>query len=211
MPHYAFTQAPRWKQALAVICLLYVLGVWVLPLLMLPFVHILPFVHQTTVLERLPASVIGTSFLIVAFLVLNGATPRARGAASGGKQGNANWKGAVSHWLGVFAGLAMFTYTAAAFSGNLFGLAAKILPREPYSAKVVIDAASHSGSRYRSVTLEYNDPVSGARSYLVLSARLFDYPAFQPGDVVELRGYSTLIGIYVTGFALLEDAQKRSG
>jgi hypothetical protein len=192
------SKEPAWQRVLVIAFTVYALLVWALPALMLPFANVLPYVHERTVFERLPFSVAGTALVVLAFVVLERARRPARSATAGSRWGD------LGPWAGVVAGFALATYAGASLSANLFGLAAKLLPHEAYRVRVTIESADHSGSsRYRAVELAYKDPASGERRYLVLSKRLFDYPDFQLGDVVELRGRSTLVGIYIEEFALL--------
>lgn len=178
-------------------CASYALVVWVLPVFMLPIVNVLPFVHERDLLHRLSFSVAG-SLLIVASLVALDLRRIARATASVGS----TWQ-KVKHRVGIALGLAMFTYLGADLSANTLGLAAKLLPGEPYRETVVLSAVAFSGSRYKSASVEYLDSRIGAGRYLVLSKRLFEYPAFTPGDVVELTGKSGPVGIYVNELRLV--------
>ncbi len=192
-----FSQLPKWRQALLVVCLAYVTIVWALPVFMLPFVNVLPFVHERSVLERLPFSIVGSALLLLTLFAASGERLTPGGTVSGGLRQKA------AHWVGVIAGLAMFTFSGAALSANIFGLAAKFLPHENYRSTVVIDSADHHGSRRGWVSLEYKESTAGEARHLVISRQLFDYPVLQPGDRVELRGERSLIGVYVTELSLL--------
>lgn len=187
---------PKWKQAVAIACLAYAAVVWALPVFMLPFVNILPFVHERTVIERLPVSIAGSVLFVLALIAMNGGRIPPKPNFFSRKRER------VIHWLGVSAGLAMFTYVGAALSANTLGIVAKVLPGDVFEAVVVLRATDYSGSRYKSVWLEYKEPESGEMQHLILSKRLFEYPELKPGDTVQLRGERTMIGIYINGFSL---------
>lgn len=187
-----------WKQAIAIACALYFLFVWIAPVLMLPFVNVLPFVQERDVYERLMFSVLGTLF-ILGVLVSLGPQNVWRVAKSQVPAGSQLKK--LGHWVGVLGGMTMFTCGAAWLSGNTFGLIARVLPSQSYKETVVLVSVKFNGSRNRSsVSLRYKGQQDGKSRYLVLSKRLFDYPKFAPGDIVELYGEQGPVGIYITGF-----------
>ena len=171
---------------------------WVVPVFMLPFVNVLPFVHERSMLERLLVSCAGSALLVLVLLTLTGGR-----LPSGYTVVRDRW-GNVVRWFGVCAGLALFTYMSAALSANTFGLITKALPRENFNSTVVVESAQFQGSRYRAVQLKYSEPTKGESRYLVLSMRLFDYPKFEPGDLVELYGKKTWAGVYVENVSLLK-------
>lgn len=187
---------PKWKQAAAVACAVYAGMAWVVPVFMLPFVNVLPLVQDRTFIERLPFSVVGSVLVVVTLVVLNrGRIPSNAGIHATGRE-------RLVHRLGEIGGLVMFTLIGAALSANTLGLVAKALPSEEFETVVVVREVDHQGSRYRSVSLEYAELGGGPSQHLTLSKRLFDYPQFEVGDVVHLRGEETAIGVYITGFAL---------
>ena len=188
------SRVPKWKQAVALCCLLYAIAVWVVPVFMLPFVNVLPYVHERNVLERLPFSIAGSIAFIAILAAMNKGKLPATPLAS-------TFKAKVTHWVGVLAGLSMFTYSGAEFSPNLFGLAARLLPHQSHTVQVPIESVNYSGSRYKSVALQYKDPMTNEPRYLVLSKRLFDYPKMERGDILELREQRTLLGSYIQDFS----------
>lgn len=188
------SRIPKWKQAIALCCMLYAVAVWLVPVFMLPFVNVLPYVHERNVLERLPFSIAGSIIVITILVAMNrGKLPAAPLAST--------FRAKATHWAGVLAGLAMFTYSGAEFSPNLLGLVAKLLPHESHTVQVSIESINYSGSRYKSAALQYNDPITSEPRYLVLSKRLFDYPKMQPGDMLELEEQRTLLGTYIHSFS----------
>lgn len=189
---------PKWKPAIALACAAYMILVWVLPIFMLPFVNVLPFVHERGYWERLLVSGLG-SVLVIATLASLAPRRALRDLRSGEP---APGRKRALHWLGVGGGLAAATVAAAALSPNLFGLVACALPGEAHRETIILEAVEHSGSRYRSVALQYASPADGTTRYLVLSKRLFDYPRFAPGDALEFRGHRTAVGFYVSEFRL---------
>ncbi|WBY01293.1 hypothetical protein PE066_17785 [Ramlibacter tataouinensis] len=182
--------------------MVYAATVWALPVFMLPFVNILPFVHERGVVDRLFFSMAGSALLVAVLLGLNGGRPPKEASVGG------TTRQKVLHWIGVISGLAMFTYSGAALSPNLFGITTKLLPQQTYTARVSIDSAEYYGSRYKSVALEYRDDITREPRHLVISKRLFDYPHLKSGDVVELRGRRTVLGDYVDGLSLRQRANR---
>lgn len=195
MPDARPGSLPRWKLLVAGACVAYLLVAGILPVLMLPFVNVLPFVHERGFVDRLLLSSIGTVTVLVTLLALD----RRRwmgGVASLAPQGA--WWRTVQHWFGVVGGFAMFTAGAAWLSPNSCGLLARVLPSQPYREVVVLESVAHGGTgRRAAVSLVYRDRADGHPRYLVLSGRLFDDPRVVPGDVVELRGEAGPVGIYV--------------
>lgn len=189
-------RVPLWKQAIAISCLLYVMLVWVLPVFMLPFVNMLPFEHEKSLLERLPFSIAGSTLLVLALLVLNG------GRLPGSPRRESSLQSA-RHWLAVGAGLTMFTVAGAALSANLFGSLSMILPGKSFRQQTTLSIVAPSGSRYKSLKVEYNDVEIGSPRYLILSKRLFDYPDLRSGSQVVLGGKETAIGRYIESVVII--------
>lgn len=198
MPRRRIAEIPKWKQVVALACLAYAAVAWALPVFMLPFVNVLPYVHDRPLVERLPFSVAGSFLVVGALVALNGGRIPPEARISGTRRAR------LIHWFGVIGGLVMATLLAAWLSANTFGLVAKALPGRGFETVVVVRAADHSGARYKSVLLEYIDESGGVPQYLTLSKRLFDYPRFKPGDVIALQGEKTLVGTYINAFALVK-------
>ncbi len=191
---------PRWKHLVAIACVGYLLVAGVLPVLMIPFVNVLPFVHERGFAERLVWALAGTVLAVGTMVALD---PRRmwQGQVSLAPRGS-RWQ-AFTHWLGVLAGFALLTAGTAWTSPNLFGLATRVLPSEPYREVVVLESARQEGSgRRRSLALVLRAPGDASPRYLELSGRLFGDPDLEPGDVVELRGEAGPVGVYVTGVEL---------
>lgn len=197
MPRICRPSVPVWKQAIAIACTLYFLCAWIAPLFMLPFVNELPFVHERDINERLLLSVIGTLFVIGVLFSLG---PQKMWRVSKSQEPHGSQLKKLGHWAGFIVGVAMFTYTAASLSGNTLGLIARFLPSQPYNETVVLDSVGFNGFERRSALLSYTSQKDGKVRYLVLSKRLFDYPKFASGDVLELYGEEGLVGIYITSF-----------
>lgn len=191
---------PKWKQAVALMCTAYFLLVWCLPIFMLPFVYELPFVQEHNFWERLVVSSLGTVLVLTVLISLN--PHRILRVVKSHEPAGPSWR-KVQHWLGVMGGFVMFSAGSAAFSANLFGVVGRVLPTETYQEKVVLESVEFLGSRHKSVALSYRSSVDGGVRYLVLSKRLFDYPHFSPGDVLELSGERSFVGTYVSEFRRL--------
>lgn len=197
MPRSYRPSVPTWKQAIAIACALYFLIVWIAPLFMLPFVNELPFVQEHDIYERLMFSAIGT-LSVMGVLVSLG--PKTLWRAAKLLEPNGSQLRKLGHWAGVIGGLSMFTFFAALLSGNTLGLISSVLPSQPYKEIVVLDSVEFNGAKYRSASLRYTSEKDGKPRYLVISKRLFEYPKFAPGDVLELHGEQGLVGVYITGF-----------
>jgi hypothetical protein len=189
---------PKWKQAVALGCILYVLIGWILPIFMLPLVNILPFIHERDFLERLIVSSAGT-FVVLAVLVAM--DPQKIWKIAKSQVSNRTLKERFVHWASVICGFTMFTCTAAWLSANTFGLAVRILPSHPYSEAVVLESVEFGDSKYRSVTLRFKRGPEAKMHSVVLSQRLFDYPRFKAGEVLELKGEHGILGVSVFSFS----------
>lgn len=188
-------------------CAAYFLLVWCLPIFMLPFVNELPFVHERNFWERFLVSSLGS--VLVATVLISLDPARTLRAFRSKDAGGPRWR-KMQHYLVVIGGLVMFTAGAAAWSANLFGIVGRVLPSEAFRETVVLESVEFQGSKYRSVALSYRNSVDGGVRYLVLSKRLFDYPHFSPGDVLELSGARSFVGIYVSEFRRLQGLTGRS-
>lgn len=197
MPRTQEPLVPIWKQVIVLACALYCLLVWIVPLFMVPFVNELPFVQERDIYKRLMFSAIGTLLVVVVLVSLG---PQKMWHVARSQEPNGPRLKKLRHWIGVMAGITMFTYTGAWLSGNIFGLISRALPCQPYKETVVLDSVEFNGSKYRSASLRYKSQQDGEARYLVLSRRLFDYPRFAPGDVLELSGEESVVGVYIKSF-----------
>ncbi len=183
---------------LAVIVAVYCLGVWALPTFMLPFVNVLPYVHQMDFLPRLIVSAT-LSLLVVSILYLLNPTHFLTFYQSGSS--NSKWR-TTKDWLGALLGLIMFTFSGAYWSPNLFGVLTRAFPSTEYAKTVEIVNVDFLGSKRKSVSLTLKDK-DGKAMYLVLAQRLFDYPRFKSGDTLELHGIENFVGAYVIDFKVV--------
>jgi len=186
---------PIWKQGIALLCAVYLIAVWVIPVFLLPFVNVLPYVHQATFLQRFLGSCVGTAIVFLTLFAL-GPKQFLRNMSSAPAT---RWERA-KHWLALALGFAMFTYMGAELSPNLFGALTHALPGNAYEESFQVEDATTHGSRYRSVSLVLRSHPNEASRYLVISKRLFDYPQIRRGDVLKVSGRKTAVGIYVTNF-----------
>ncbi|MDO8960656.1 MAG: hypothetical protein Q7V02_01035 [Methylophilus sp.] len=189
---------PIWKQMLAVVIAAYCLAVWALPTFMLPFVNVLPYVHQMDFLHRLIISAT-LSLLVVSILYLLNPTHFLSFHQSGSS--DSKW-GGMKRWLGPLLGLIMFTFSGAYWSPNLFGVLTRAFPSSEYAKTVEIVNVDFLGTKHKSVSLMLKDK-DGKAMYLVLAQRLFDYPRFKSGDTLELHGIENFVGAYVINFKVV--------
>ncbi len=189
---------PIWKQIIAGCCVFYFISVWCVPVFMLPFVNVLPYVHESNFSQRLPISIAGS---ILFFFILFSLNPK--NFANNLNSFKAGRWVRIKHLAGVLLGLAMFTCTGAWLSPNLFGAITLALPSTTYEETTEVVEAHFKGSKYKSVSLVLRNRSDGRVIYLTLSKRLFEYPHFNVGDNLRLYGEKTITGEYVNNFELI--------
>jgi hypothetical protein len=161
-------------------------SVW--PLLLLPFVNILPYLQSQPFAARFFFSV--NAWLCTGALWFVIITAKERRVISALFSG---WKDIA----GTVAGIAMFAYFAAELSANTFGSLVKVFPGQSYMQRFEVMNTESAGSKYKSVTLELRSQSHRQAFYLTLSKRLFDYPQFNGGEVLMLKGKQNFFGVYV--------------
>jgi hypothetical protein len=173
---------------------------WLVPVFMLPFVNVLPYLHTTALSHRLGWS---AAFYAVVCLIARAVITR--------QQWNAVRRRTFQGWkntLGVLLGLLMAVYAAASLSANTLGLIVKALPGEHFSRDFVVTMAKTTGSNFKAVELELQSP-SNQHSYeITLSNRPFGtLPTFKPGDLIRFEGTQNLFGSYVSHVTALTMAE----
>ena len=165
-----------------------------LPVLMLPFVYILPYLQTQPFLVRLMwsaalyAVVWGLWFFVTTrqqqksvFLLING------------------WNDKI----GATLGMAMFMGSCAFFNANIMGLLVlHTLPTQPYLEHMLIDQVKYQGSRHKSIFLTLHSETDGETYYLTLAKKLFDYPRIEAGNKMILKGQQNVFGVYVDKFEI---------
>ncbi len=165
-----------------------------LPVLMLPFVYILPYLQTQPFLVRLMwsaalyAVVWGLWFFVTTrqqqksvFLLING------------------WKDKI----GATLGMAMFMGSCAFFNANIMSLLVlHTLPTQPYLEHMLIDQVKYQGSRHKSIFLTLHSETDGETYYLTLAKKLFDYPRIEAGNKMILKGQHNVFGVYVEKFEI---------
>ena len=196
MTRKQLASVPLWKQAAVFACLGYFVLAWILPVFMLPFFNILPYVHAMEEEHRI---LVSTALSVLTCAALIALQKPSRVLRNFREPGSTRWE-KTKNLLFAIGGLALFTYAGAVCSPNFFGTLVRVLPGSTYEANIVLDSVSAKGSRYRSVSLTFTDPEAGGTKYLVLSNRLFQYPKFKPGDVLTLYGKQGPLGVYIEEF-----------
>ena len=128
---------PAWRKIVLACCFGYFIAVWVLPVFMLPFVNVLPYVHHSDLFQRLSISAACSVFVMC---TAHAVSP---------------WRSfATSYWSATFsggllnktkelslvlAGLAMFTYFSAELSPNFLGAMTHVLPANAYEETVEVE------------------------------------------------------------------------
>jgi hypothetical protein len=159
------------------------------PMLLIPFVTVLPYLQKWSLLERLFCSVLLWSTAI--FLYLAVSTPQQKHSVS-----SVAFRG-LKDKSGAFLGLIMFVCSAAALSANTFGSLVKMFPNQSYLARFEVAAAVSSGAKYKMLDLDLKSNQDGRAYYLTLSKRLFADPKLQPGDILLLKGKQNFFGVYI--------------
>jgi hypothetical protein len=189
-----------WRRAVAMLGAAYCLVAWVLPVLVMLVFRELPYLQERGFLGRLAISAAGTVVLVAAMVIsFPGRTRIYRGARLRDTAGNLLWVG---------LGLAMFTSIAALWSANTFGVLARLLPGDGYSARFTVGDVDRSGSRLRSVSLSLKPKDGNGEVHLTLSKRLFDLPEIRAGDELLVSGKKTAAGVYVEDFRVLPTAAR---
>jgi hypothetical protein len=189
-----------WRRAVAMLGAAYCLVAWVLPVLVMLVFRELPYLQERGFLDRLAISAAGTVVLVAAMVIsFPGRTRIYRGARLRDTAGNLLWVG---------LGLAMFTSIAALWSANTFGVLARLLPGDGYSARFSVGDVDRSGSRLRSISLSLKPKDGNGEVHLTLSKRLFDLPEIRAGDELLVSGKKTAAGVYVDDFRVLPTAAR---
>ncbi len=94
----------------------------------------------------------------------------------------------------------MFIYAAADLSCNSLGTLVKIFPNQPYIEQMAVVNAKASGSKMKSVDLDLKSNADGRIYYLTLSKQLFNYPKFNVGEKLLLKGRKNFFGVYIESF-----------
>jgi hypothetical protein len=171
---------------------LFIATAW--PVLILPFVYILPYLQTEPFLVRLMWSAVlyaivwGGWFFVTTqkqkqsvFLLVRG------------------WK----NKLGATLGMAMFIGSSAFFNANTFGTLVKMFPSEYYIATFEVQEAVSFGSKHKSIDLKLETNLGGKVYYLTLAKKLFDYPKISTGDKMILKGQQNIFGVYVEDFEII--------
>ena len=149
-PQSLTTQWGLWlKLAITIICSLYIWLVWIFPVVLYPFVKILPYVHYADFPRRLAISSAGTASVICIRFLLD-----PKGFTIRHKSSETSLWGKTKHWYGQALFLVILIYNGAALSPNLFGAFARVLPATSYEEIVEVEkAAFHDGRKHNSVSL----------------------------------------------------------
>lgn len=165
---------------------------YVIPILILPFVNELPYLHYLTLWQRLQVSVF--IFSISYFLMWMGASPKNRKYSS-------EIAGGIKNQLGKWLGSFLFILGGAYFNANIMGLLVlHTLPTQPYLNHVLVDQIKYQGSKHKSIYLTLHSETDGKTYYLTLAKKLFDYPRLEAGDKLVIKGEQNIFGIYIEEF-----------
>lgn len=191
---------PAWRKVAVACCAAYFIAVWALPIFMLPFVNVLPYVHHSDFYQRLSISFGASVLVLCTGFAASPWKQFSRGYLSTTFAGSLLNK--LKELSALLLGISMFTYMSAELSPNLFGALARVLPANAYEEIVEVENVKFEGSKYKSVSLTLRSRHDESTLYLVFSKRLFEYPKFKSGDILRLFGKQTALGVYVTDFKL---------
>lgn len=167
---------------------------YVTPVLMLPFVNELPYLHYLTLWQRSQISVF--IFTISYFLMWLGASPKNRKYSAEIGRGIKNQ---IARWLGFIG----FIFSGAYFNANIMGLLVlHTVPTQPYFQHMLVDQMKYEGSKSKSIFLTLQSKSDSKTYYLRLSKKLFDYPRIEAGDQIILKGQQNVFGVYVEEFEM---------
>ncbi len=168
---------------------------WLVPVFMLPFVNVLPYLHTTPIAHRVGLSAL---LYLLACMVARGAMTQQqwRGVRD---QTLRTWK----EVLGVGLGVLMAIYLAAALSGNTLGLLVRAIPGKKVVLEFVVVESKASGSNFKATKLVLSSPSDQQFYEVVLSKRVFgEIPKIKPGDRFKIEAVENLLGTYVNRFAV---------
>ena len=106
-------------------------------------------------------------------------------------------------------GICVFGGFSAYLSANILGPLAHLLPKTPYQDVIQLERvwleARYPRGGYGDETrarqwyrVEMRSEASGSTQYVELSPRFLKVPYMQSGDTVDLYGWRTVLGVYVT-------------
>jgi hypothetical protein len=174
---------------------------WLVPVFVLPFANVLPYLQTMPLLQRLKWSAL---FFVIAIVVARAAMTR--------RQWNDVRGVSLDRWssvAGVSLGLLLAIYAAASLSANTFGLLVKAFPAEPFVQEFVVTSSMTVGSKQRALELELRPSQAGKPYELTLSQRVFgELPQLKPGDVLRVRGEKNAFGSYVQTFTVLSSESR---
>jgi hypothetical protein len=163
-----------------------------MPVIVMVWVGPLPYLRETTFLERIAPWTITTA--LVAALMVAGARMRPMAGP---------WAG-VGGWRDVLTLIGAFGFAAlvsAMMSPTFWGALMKITPGSAYRSVAAVEDVDRRTRRRRaggaSVDIDLRHAEDNRRRYLELSERFFGEPRVEAGDVLTLRGKQNLLGVYV--------------
>lgn len=179
---------------LQIISIFIILVFYAVPILMLPFVNELPYLHYLTLWQRLKISFL--LFTVSYFLMWLGANSKNRKYAAEAVKG-------IKNQVGKWLGFALFIFTGALFNANIMGLLVlHTVPTQSYFEHMHVDQMKYEGSKSKSIFLTLQSKTDGKTYYLRLSKKLFDYPRIAAGDKMILKGQQNIFGVYIEDFEI---------
>jgi hypothetical protein len=182
----------RYLQHSAGVYLAFVFLSGALPPISMQFTGILPYLNVWQFYERLIFVFLNWCFAIIFYLIVS--TEKQKKSVLLTIQFN------LKDWILGVLGILLFICSGAWLAANSLGPLVKILPNELYTSRMVIVNVEADGSRNKSANLDLKSIADGKIYYLTLSKRLFNYPKFNIGDKLILKGRQNWFGVYVEEF-----------
>ena len=176
-------------------CLIYI---YIAPALLLPFIHILPYLHSFELWQRLLISLGGFLALLKLTVILSAFQNRQYLLAM-----MKGWRGFIL----TVSGWGMFIFIGACLSANSLGPLVILLPNVAYTEKMEVVDVQNIGSKYKAINLDIRSLSDGKIYYLTLSKQFFNSPKLKKlkiGDVLLLNGERNWFGVHISNVNVAE-------
>ncbi|WP_157270886.1 hypothetical protein [Azohydromonas aeria] len=169
-----------------ILCWGYVaLFIW-LPLIMVPFVHVLPYMHERPLVARLQTALLGTILVCLAFVFMARAAGRPLRLPSS----------RVDRCV-LVAALVMAVYVAGAIPGNALAALVWLFPGESVVVEMRVAHIRPGVLGYRTQDLVLQDEDAQASRYVTVARLWFAEVPYQQGDRLQLQVRHNALGMVV--------------
>lgn len=161
---------------------------WLLPVALIPFVSIAPYLHSLDLFQRISLSVGATIGLVLLWVIGMGT----RAWSFAGKEFPS-----VSDKFWGIAIMFLFSLIPVHLGGNVVSALVKYLPNRDVSMILVVEDVSETERRIARTDLVLRCQSTGQAFHLTLARRHFSYMGLQKGEHVELFGRHNTFGVFV--------------